>query len=103
MFVGDSKCGKSTLISRFLDIQTHDDMQETMSLKYMHGTKTNKDNEKVNCNFYELGGGKTFANLLEAALVSSGSILETTVCICLDLDNPGNVLDNLLFWLKEVR
>ena len=103
MFVGDAKAGKSSMISKFLDIQTKDDMQETMALKYMHGTKTNKNNEKVNVNVYELGGGRTFSNLLEAALVSPGNIHETTVVVCLDLDNPGNTIDNLIFWLAHVR
>ena len=72
MFCGDAKAGKSSLISKFLDIQTKEDVGETMGLKYLHGTKTNKNNDKVNINVYELGGGRTFSNLLEAALVSPG-------------------------------
>ena len=51
---------------------------------------------------YELGGGRNFANLLEAALVG-GNVASTTVCIVLDLTKPGNTIESLLFWINAIR
>jgi len=51
---------------------------------------------------YELGGGRNFANLLEAALVG-GNVASTTVCIVLDLTKPGNTVESLLFWINAIR
>lgn len=90
------------MISKFLEMQVKEDMAETVALKYMSGVKL-LDRQKVKVNMYELGGGRTFANLLEAAIVSPGNPDTTTVCICLDLSQPGNSIENLEFWLKVIK
>jgi hypothetical protein len=41
------------------------------------------------------------ANMLQAALRNVGAV--ASICIILDLSKPGNVVDSLIFWLKEVR
>jgi len=99
--VGEKQCGKTSLIAKFLDQQVKDDMEETTALEFKSGLKMSGD-KKVKTNVYELGGGRNFANLLEAALVGS-NIASTTVCIVLDLTKPGNTVDSLLFWLKAIR
>ena len=76
-------------------------MTETTALEFKSGLKLSGD-KKVKTNVYELGGGRNFANLLEAAL-SSGNIANTTVCIVLDLTKPGNTIESLLFWLNSVK
>ena len=73
IFVGEKKSGKSTLIAKFLDLQFKEEMPETTAMNYSSGNKTNKDDKKVRVNVYELGGGRSFANLLESAMVG-GSI-----------------------------
>mmetsp|Transcript_113 Transcript_113/g.230 ORF Transcript_113/g.230 Transcript_113/m.230 type:complete len:222 (+) Transcript_113:132-797(+) len=101
IFVGEKQSGKTSLINRFLDQQIKEDVAETTALEFKSGLKLNND-KKVKTNVYELGGGRNFANLLEAAL-SGGNLASTTVCIVLDLTKPGNVIDSVLFWLKSVR
>ena len=77
-------------------------MPETTALHYTSAIKVNKDEKKVKVNVYELGGGRSFANLIESAMVG-GSIQNTTVVIVIDLSKPGNAIDSLLFWLNAVR
>jgi GTPase SAR1 family protein len=100
--LGDPKSGKSSLISKFLEMGVKEDMPETFALKYMSGTKE-KDRQKVKVSFYELGGGHTYADLLEAAIVSPGSPDTTTICVCIDLSKPKNCVGTLRGWLKQIR
>ena len=101
IFVGEKQSGKSSLIARFLDMQMKDDMVETTALEYKSGLKMYND-RRIKTNIYELGGGRNFANLLEAALMG-GNIANTTVCIVIDLSKPGNSMESVLFWLAAVR
>ena len=77
-------------------------MPETTALEFKSGLKRHGDDKKVKTNIYELGGGRNFANLLEAALVG-GNIANTTVCVCVDLTKPGNTIESVLFWINSIR
>ena len=101
IFVGEKQCGCTGLINKFLDQQIKDDAGETTALEFKSGLKLFND-KKVKTNVYELGGGRNFANLLEAAL-QGGSLANTTVCIVLDLTKPGNTIESCMFWLNCVR
>lgn len=102
LFVGEKQCGKTSLINKFLDQnQVKEELQETTALEFKSGLKLHND-KRVKTNVYELGGGRNFAGLLEAAL-SGGNLLHTTICIVVDLTKPGNSMDTLLFWLEAVR
>ena len=101
MFIGEKQSGKSSLIAKFLDHQIKDEMGQTTALEYKSGLKLQGDRQ-VKTNVYELGGGRNFANLLEAALLG-GNVQHTTVCIVVDLTKPGNAIENLLFWLNAVK
>lgn len=69
IFVGEKKSGKSSMITKFLEQQVKEEMPETTAMNYSSGIKHNKDDKKVKVNVYELGGGRSFANLLESAMV----------------------------------
>ena len=69
IFVGEKKSGKSSLITKFLEQQVKDEIPETTAMEYRSGTKMSKDDKRVKVNCYELGGGRSFANLLESAMV----------------------------------
>ena len=70
IFVGEKKSGKSSMITKFLEQQVKEDMPETTAMNYSSGIKlSSKDDKKVKVNVYELGGGRSFANLLESAMV----------------------------------
>ena len=78
-------------------------MKETTALDFRYGIKV-KDEKKQKINIYELGGGRTLSNLLQAPLnsyaLSNGNLV---VCIVIDLANAGSSVDTLLFWLATVR
>lgn len=85
--MGDKGSGKSSIISSLLDL-TMLDHPETIALSFKSGVKVN-DESRVQLNVYELGGGTNFANLLEAPMKESGQIVQTTLCIVLDLSKPS--------------
>lgn len=76
-------------------------MGETTALEFNSGIKLSGD-KRVKTNVYELGGGRNFANLLEAAL-SGGNVANTTVCIVVDLTKPGNTIESCLFWINAIK
>lgn len=54
IFIGDKKCGKSSLISKYLEEPIKDDKKETLALEYSYGIKY-KEEKKQKVNIYELG------------------------------------------------
>lgn len=101
VFVGEKRCGKSSLIAKFLDEPIKEDMNETTGIDYRFGMRY-KDERRQKVNIYELGGGRKVENLLQAPL-NAFNIANTTVCIVVDLSAPGNVLDSLVFWINAVK
>lgn len=67
VFVGDKKVGKTSLVNKLLDIDAGAQIKETVALDYKHASK-NYEDWKVRINTYELGGGRTLADLLQAPL-----------------------------------
>jgi GTPase SAR1 family protein len=43
VFVGEKQSGKSSLIAKFLDEPTKDDMKETTALDYRYGTRIKEE------------------------------------------------------------
>jgi len=101
VFLGEKSAGKSSLIAKYLDESFGDEMPPTTALDFKHGLK-NREEKRVKVNIYELGGGRTQAHMLSAAL-NEGNIANTTVCLAVDVSNPGNSIDSLLFWINAVR
>lgn len=85
VFVGDKKSGKSSLINRLLNKQM--DERETIALDFKSGTQS-RDDLEVKVNTYEIGGGRTLANLLSAPLALGNLDQIATICIVLDLSKP---------------
>ena len=101
IFLGEKRCGKTSLIQKFFDENPKEDLPETTALDFKYTVKS-KDERKVTVNVYELGGGRIISNMLSTCLTEE-SILDTTVCICVDLSKPGNSVDSVLFWLNVIR
>lgn len=89
-------------------------MKETTALDYRYGTRI-KEDKKQKVNIYELGksslllayhtsigGGRILSGLLSAPLTAF-NIVNTAVCIVIDLSLPGNAIDSLLYWLNVIR
>jgi len=102
VFVGDKQSGKSSLILKYLNIQTHDNSSETVALDFKYATKK-LDDLTVKVNSYELGGGQILASMLQASINVQNISKVGAVCIVLDLTKPGNCVESLLFWLSAVR
>ena len=86
VFVGDKKTGKSNLINKLLN--KHPEEKETIALDFKSGEQT-KDEVTVKINTYEIGGGRTLANLLTAPLSIGNIDAVATICIVLDLSKPS--------------
>ena len=104
VFLGDKQSGKTSLIHKLLDIQlaSSEQIKETVALDFKYANKTHED-LKVRLNTYELGGGRTLSNLLQAPLSSQNLAQVASICIVLDLSKPGNTIDSLLYWLAAAR
>lgn len=70
-----------------LDEPVKDLMKETTALEYKYGMKKRED-KVFKMNIYELGGGRILSSLLQGP-INQNSLLSTTICIVLDLSNPG--------------
>jgi hypothetical protein len=77
-----------------------EDIKETTALDLKFGNKK-REEQKARIQSYELGGGRVLSNLLQAALRNIDQV--GSVCIVIDLSKPGNCVDSLLFWLKQVK
>ena len=101
LFCGEKKCGKSSLILKLFDDNPKEDLPTTTALDFKYHVKT-RDEKKATLNAYELGGGRLLSPLLKTCL-SADRILDTTMCVCIDLSKPGNALESLMFWLQQIR
>ena len=95
IFVGDKQVGKSSLINKLLNKSMDD--RETIALDFKSGTLAKEDYE-VKINTYEIGGGRTLSNLLQAPLSMGNLDQVATICIVLDLSKPQTCIESLTYW-----
>ena len=100
IFVGDKGVGKSGLINKLLN--KHLDERETIALDFKSGTQT-RDDLEVKINTYEIGGGRTLANLLSAPLAIGNLDQIATICIVLDLSKPQTCLESFNYWYQASK
>lgn len=94
LVVGAKKCGKSTIIQRFLD-RTSDAPKSTLALEYTYGRKSrSNDLGKDIVHIWELGGGSSTVELIESVLTIN-SIEHFSCLAVLDLSIPANILPTL--------
>jgi len=101
VFLGEKRCGKTSLIQKFFDETPKDDSPPTTALEYRYSVKTVQE-KKVIVNTYELGGGRTISSMIGSCM-SAETLPDTCVCICVDLSKPGNAIESVMFWLNAVR
>jgi len=103
VFVGDKQSGKSSLILKFLELQTSNDkLKNTVALDFKYATK-NKEEKRAHVHTYEVGGGRVLVNMLQATFSLQNLSKIASICIVLDLSKPGNVIDSLTYWLNSVK
>lgn len=104
-FVGDSQCGKSTLIQTFLKPAGKEvvkDPKPTFALEYNFARRkhpTNPNGPKMVTHLWELGGDIYEPSLLDIPLAIR-TISTASVVICCDLSKPHNVFSSLLRWIN---
>lgn len=104
LFVGDSQCGKSTLIQSFLSPTAGKDPKPTFALEYSFARKKVQSNQnaKAVSHIWELGGDIHEPSLLDIPLAAR-NIANVSVIVCCDLSRPQNVYSSVQRWIQLVR
>lgn len=106
LIVGDSACGKTSLIHSFLKSSTTKTPKPTFALDYSFARKKNVSSSsaasKSVAHIWELGGDIYEPGLLDIP-ISSRTIKSLSVMVCCDLSKPHNLLQSLLKWIQLVH
>eukprot|EP01041_Mallomonas_annulata_P011767 gene11767-24667_t len=104
LFVGDSQCGKTTIIQSFLTPSTSKDPKPTFALEYSFARKKAAPNQssKSVCHIWELGGDIYEPSLLEIPLATR-NIGSACVVVCCDLSKYNNVFASVRRWIGLAR
>jgi len=101
LVVGAKGSGKSTIINNFLDKK--ESTKETVALECSFGRKMHLGKvTKDVANFWELGGGFTYTNLLEVP-ISSQRLENMVVVIVVDLSNPSEIWNTVVKLHDEIH
>jgi GTPase SAR1 family protein len=108
LVVGDSGCGKTTLINSFLKATSSKQPKPTFALDYSFARKKNastgsgSSNSKSIAHIWELGGDIQEPALLEIP-INVRNLRNLSILICCDLSKPHNALQSVRQWVKLVR
>lgn len=111
LLIGDSGCGKSSLIQSFLKPNSSKDPKPTFALEYNFARRKNAGTQQASsssssgrsvAHLWELGGGIFEPKLLEIPLSVKNIPLSSVIIVC-DLSKPKNVLASLKRWISLVR
>ncbi|KAH7820778.1 D2LIC, cytoplasmic dynein 2 light intermediate chain 1 [Monocercomonoides exilis] len=103
VFIGRESTGKTT-IRHFLDPSKRtEEITKTIGLDYSWGKRTtNPSLPDVIANFYEIGGGFPFANLIDIPL-NPHSVSNCAFVIVTDLSKPWTVFQDIEWWLGLIE
>jgi GTPase SAR1 family protein len=103
VFVGDSSCGKSSIIQAFLKPTANKDPKSTFALEYNFARKkASSGSSKSVAHIWELGGDIYEPRLLDVA-ISTRNLATTTLVVCCDLSKPQNAFSSLKKWIALLR
>ena len=105
LFVGDSQCGKTTLIQGFLKPTASKEPKATFALEYSFARRkhpTNPNAPKSVSHIWELGGDIYEPSLLDVPL-SLRNLNSASVVICIDLSKAQNSFASLTRWIELIR
>lgn len=111
LFIGDSACGKSSLIQQFLKPNAPaKDPKPTVALEYNFVRKKNggtgkggSGNGKTVAHIWELGGDNIHEPKLIELPLSQKLIRSSTVILCVDLSNPAQIIATSSLWIKNIN
>merc|ERR1711998_66854 len=102
IFCGGKGSGKSTLIEKFTNPDSHKAHKPTAALEYKSARKDMKNGEHKLVHLWELGGGSQLCSLLECALKKE--TFAGTVClVVVDLSKPDEIAAIARFWFQKFR
>lgn len=99
--VGEPNSGKSAIISLLKGTLKEEPPKPTSAIEYSF-YRRNNENKKEIVHFYEMAGGKFIKDLIAVPL-NLNTIQNATYIITVDLSNPSNVLDSLIFWAENIK
>lgn len=109
LFVGDSFCGKTSLIQGFLKPNTSmKDPKPTVALEYNFArkkgsTNNNSSSYKIIANMWELGGeNRNEAKLIELPICLK-NIEHSTIILCVDLTKTMQILESTTHWIQHIQ
>jgi len=117
LLVGDSGCGKSSLLQAFLKPNSSKDPKPTFALEYSFARRKNAGSQgsssssggnnsssggRTVAHLWELGGDIYEPKLLEIPLSQKNIALSSVIVIC-DLSKPKNVFSSLKRWVSLAR
>eukprot|EP01029_Cantina_marsupialis_P025222 TRINITY_DN66489_c0_g1_i1.p1 TRINITY_DN66489_c0_g1~~TRINITY_DN66489_c0_g1_i1.p1 ORF type:complete len:308 (+),score=51.21 TRINITY_DN66489_c0_g1_i1:52-975(+) len=102
LVVGSKGSGKTTHIAHFLSSGGGpENPKSTTALEYKYGRRVVSTKKQL-VNVWELGGGTSLKDLSNIPLIPQ-RLPTAAVCIVLNLEKPGSIINSLAFWLQVVR
>lgn len=101
VFIGEKGSGKSNLINTLKGAQKDEAPKPTYAMDYSFAKRTTHNRKEV-VNFYELGGGRQYANLIGTPLTKENYKYIVYV-IVIDLSKPSSLIDSLNFWINAIK
>jgi dynein light intermediate chain 2, cytosolic len=98
--IGEKGSGKSTLISALTGEEVKGERKPTAGMDYKYAIKK-VEAKKIVGNFYEIGGGRLLADLIDTSL-NAKKIKDSVFVITIDMSQPDTAMYYLDFWLKKV-
>lgn len=109
LFLGDSGCGKSSLIQSFLKPTSTKEPKSTFALEYNFARRSkgsssssSSNDTKLVSHIWELGGDMYESKLLEIP-ITSRNLSNCSIVIVCDLSKPRNILSSLLRWINVAK
>lgn len=111
LIVGDTSCGKTSLINLFLKSNSTKQPKSTFALDYSFVRKKNtssnsssssSSSSKCVAHIWELGGDIQEPSLLDIP-INIRTLKNLSIIICCDLSKPHNILQSVRQWIKLIR
>ncbi|CBY10912.1 unnamed protein product [Oikopleura dioica] len=102
VFLGDSLCGKRTLLSKFCGQDGEIYRGHGLGYDYLP-VKSKDDDDLGQLSIYSIDAAAPLRAQIKAALPNKSTLEDSIIVIAVDLSKPWLVLECLAKWIKEVK
>eukprot|EP00762_Andalucia_godoyi_P007494 ANDGO_07795.mRNA.1 Cytoplasmic dynein 2 light intermediate chain 1 len=102
LLVGPRSGGKSTVVNRFMK-KTDEKPRPSLGLDYTYGKKEGAAGGSQTVHFFEIGGGRAMAQLVDVVMTKQRLQEGLVVCVVLDLSSVAEAFSEALYWGTLVR